>query len=64
MVGLQGKTASLTGLSADLVLITMISKGNDYLPAVRGAAAAASSTSLDLWKKYLSLRQQPAWASR
>ncbi|DBB05165.1 TPA: hypothetical protein ACH3X3_010411 [Trebouxia sp. C0006] len=57
-----GKTASVTGLNMDLVLIAMIVKGNDYLPAVRGIGGSANS--LTLWKSYLRLRQSPQWSNQ
>ncbi len=59
---MQGRTASLTGLNMDLVLIAMIAKGNDYLPAVRGVGGSANS--LTLWKSYLRLRQLPQWTKQ
>jgi len=52
----------VTGLNTDLVLIAMIVKGNDYLPAVRGISGSANS--LTFWKSYLRLRQSPRWSNQ
>ncbi|KAL0025515.1 hypothetical protein WJX77_008035 [Trebouxia sp. C0004] len=57
-----GRTACVTGLNMDLVLIAMIVKGNDYLPAVRGISGSANS--LTLWKTYLRLRRSPQWSNQ
>ncbi|KAL0035693.1 hypothetical protein WJX79_008956 [Trebouxia sp. C0005] len=57
-----GRAASVTGLNMDLILIAMIVKGNDYLPAVRGISGSANS--LTLWKSYLRLRQSPRWSNQ
>lgn len=46
----------------DLVLLAMMSKGNDYLPAVSGCPAAEGS--LGYWKRYLRLKQAPRWANQ
>ena len=48
------------GLKMDLVLCAIIAKGNDYLPAVRGAGGPVNS--LTLWKQYLRLRKSPQWS--
>ena len=56
---LQNRAAKLAGLDIDLVLVSMLAKGNDYLPAIRGLGGAANS--LSLWKTYLKLRLAPRW---
>lgn len=51
----------VTGMNMDLVLLAMMSKGNDYLPGV-GCSCAGGANSLGFWKRYLSLKQTPRWA--
>ncbi|KAL3147174.1 hypothetical protein ABBQ32_002680 [Trebouxia sp. C0010 RCD-2024] len=48
-----------SGLQMDLVLCAIVAKGNDYLPALRGAGGPVNS--LVLWKQYLKLRRSPQW---
>lgn len=53
------RASKLAGLGIDLVLVSMLAKGNDYLPAIRGLGGVANS--LSLWKTYLKLRLSPRW---
>ena len=47
-------------MNMDLVLLTMMSKGNDYLPGINGAPAAEGT--LGYWTRYLRLKKTPRWA--
>ena len=58
-MSVQGLGAFPSGLKMDLVLCAIIAKGNDYLPAVKGAGGPVNS--LTLWKQYLRLRKSPQW---
>ena len=54
---LQNRTTPLSGLEADLALIFIMGKGNDYLPSLRVPNGSGES----LWKTYLKLRLRPQW---
>ncbi|CAL5224335.1 g7007 [Coccomyxa viridis] len=64
---LRGPTPEDTGLrmsnlKRDLVLLAVLSAGNDYLPSL---GAGSQKSSFGLWTKYLKLKtSSPSWASR
>ena len=57
---LQNRAANLSGLEADLALISMMSKGNDYMPSLRYQSGSGDT----LWKSYLKLRLKPQWTQQ
>lgn len=59
---LQGKAVNTTGLDIDLVLIAMLSKGNDYMRAIKGLSSSTSSPAL--WKTYLKLKLDRRWVQQ
>ena len=58
---MQDDAQHLRGLKADLCLLAILVRGNDYMP---GARSPFALTIQAVWRKYLALRSSPAWRGR
>ena len=58
---LQTDAQHLRGLKADLCLLAIVIRGNDYMP---GARCPFTLTMQGAWRKYLALRSTDKWRGR
>lgn len=55
---LQETAENVARLQVDMVILAILSAGNDYLPALLGGRLQGSS----LWESYLALKAKREWA--
>ena len=60
-LGVGAGQRDVTGLALDLMLLSLIASGNDYLPAVQGLQLS-NKYRPGLWDLYLGMRQEERWA--
>ena len=51
-------------LQAGLAVISILARGNDYLPGVGQLSLTSTQSRNGVWSEYLKLKQQPEWIDR
>lgn len=51
-------------LQAGLAVISILARGNDYLPGVGQLSLTSTQSRAGVWTEYLKLKQQPEWKDR
>lgn len=62
----QGRTIDQfsASLQAGLAVISILARGNDYLPGVGQLSLTSTQSRTGVWSAYLKLKQEPEWKER